>query len=161
MRMATSAASDNEPLLRDMVSRLCALAAQTQPALAPALASITEAARNNLGRDALESAFAKLGAAGKPSRRDTVLRDSTDGRLIDDIFKQLTVPSGLEPLATEIHNALDKPADDAQRRHVGKQLVRLLGESRAHAERRQAETCQCEYAGQCNVVGMIGVRLVH
>ena len=139
--MATPAASDNESLLRDMVSRLCALAAQTQPALAPILATITEAARDNLGRDVLESAFAKLGTAGKStvSRRDMVLRDSPDGQLIDDVFKQLTVPPGLEPLAAEINRALDKPADDAQRRHVGKQLVRLLGESRAHAERRQAE----------------------
>lgn len=139
--MATSTAPDNESLLRDMVSRLCALAAQAQPALAPALASITEAARNNHGGEALESAFAKLGAAGKATvpQQDTVLRDSTDGRLIDDIFQQLTVPSGLEPLAAEINRALDKPADDAQRRHVGKLLVHLLGESRAHAERRQAE----------------------
>ncbi|GAB4356522.1 MAG: hypothetical protein Kow0073_14090 [Immundisolibacter sp.] len=141
LRMATPTISDNESLLRDMVSRLCALAAQTQPALAPALTRLTQAAHNKLDRDTLERAFAQLDAAGKTglSRRDGVLRDSSEGQLIDDIVKQLTVPSGLEPLATEIRDALDKPADAAQRRHVGKQLVRLLGESRAHTERRQAE----------------------
>lgn len=117
--MATSAASDNESLLRDMVSRLCALAAQAQPALAPALASIAEAARNNRGGEALESAFAKLGAAGKATvpQRDTVLRDNTDGRLIDDIGARLD--------HLQSHLQQQDSAGDARQRKLMEQLAAL------------------------------------
>ncbi|WP_372694206.1 GGDEF domain-containing protein [Immundisolibacter sp.] len=142
--MPTYAASENESILRDAVSRLCALAADTRPALAPALAAITDAVHGDLEGDALRRAFARLDGAGTAAAAPhaQTLRSTTDGRLIQDILKQLTIPAGLEPLANDIKRSLDTPACDVQRRQTSKQLVRLVGESKAHAERRQTELKQ-------------------
>jgi len=49
------------------------------------------------------------------------------------------VPVPLEPLAQDIERALGRPTDEAGRQKLAAQLVHLLVESKAHAQRRQAE----------------------
>jgi diguanylate cyclase len=62
-----------------------------------------------------------------------------EDRLIRAVLKHLLVPVSLKPLAADIERALGKPTHEAGRQQLADQLIHLMVESKAHAERRQAE----------------------
>ena len=124
-----------DALLRQAVPRLCELATDCHPTLAPILATLRQA----VDRDdaaALHEALATLatrGAATGPGPRPL---DTAEGRLIASILDTLALPVALEPLARDLRQALTDPAG---RPRLADRLLHLLAEARAHAERRQAE----------------------
>ncbi len=154
--MPTPSNNTIEPLLRQIVPRLCTLAADCNPDLAARLTALREAAINDTDGATLQQAYARLSetvmhsqpppvrsapASGAASRSEAPL-NTTEGRLIRDVLKHLLLPPSLEPLGLDIEQALGKPTNETGRRRLGDQLLHLLVESRTHAERRQAELQQ-------------------
>lgn len=150
--MQTTADSTLEPLLRQIVPRLCALATACNPGLAEALAALQEAALTDQTGAALQQAFSRLPesdmqsapsprspAGTPPAARAEPPLNTSEGRLIRAVLKHLLVPVPLEPLAMDLERALGKSTNEAGRQQLADQLVHLMVESKTHAERRQAE----------------------
>jgi len=150
--MTTPVQSTLEPLLRRIVPQLCTLAATCNPELAEALGQLQQAAATDRTGAALEQAFLKLSeslmqtspaprsvAGTPPAARAEPPLNTNEGRLIQAVLKHLLVPVSLEPLALDIERALGKPTHEAGRQQLADQLIHLMVESKAHAERRQAE----------------------
>lgn len=147
--MQTTTDRNLEPLLRQIVPRLCALATTCNPDLSDALAGLREAALSDRTGTDLALALSRLPESppiAAPSSRDPATTahnkpslDTPDGKLIRAVLKHLMVPVPLEPLAIDLERALSKPANAAGRERLGDQLIHLMTESKTHTERRQAE----------------------
>jgi diguanylate cyclase len=133
-------AADAEPLLRQVVEQLCSLASASRPDLSSALGECRRAMRSQPSTQALQETLAMLtrlnGAEPCPEKRAL---DTREGRLVGAVLKALVVPTSLEPLAQSLERALGEATDDAGIDRLADQLLHLLTESRAQAERRQAE----------------------
>jgi diguanylate cyclase len=79
----------------------------------------------------------RLNGAGPQATRRAL--ETREGRLIGAVLKALVIPTSMEPLAQSLERALGENTDDAGIERLSDQLLHLLTESRAHAERRQAE----------------------
>ncbi len=150
--MKSSVDGTLEPLLRQIVPQLCKLAAACNPGLAAALADLREAATTDHTGTALQEAFSKLsqslktGAHAPSNKSGSALGSQTEsplntgeGQLIRAVLQHMLVPVSLEALAQDIERALGRPADESGRQKLAAQLIHLLVESKAHAQRRQAE----------------------
>ncbi len=139
--MKSSVDGTLEPLLRQIVPQLCELAAACNPGLAAALADLREAATTDHTGTALQEAFSKLSQSVKPgpgNHNESPL-NTREGQLIRSVLQHVLVPVPLEPLAQDIERALGRPTDETGRQKLAAQLIHLLVESKAHAQRRQAE----------------------
>ena len=150
--MKNSADDTLEPLLRQIVPQLCELAAACNPGLATVLADLREAATTDHTGTALQEAFSKLSQSVKPgvlapsnkpgpvpgNQNESPL-NTREGQLIRSVLQHVLVPVPLEPLAQDIERALGRPTDETGRQKLAAQLIHLLVESKAHAQRRQAE----------------------
>ena len=96
--------------------------------------------RNQPSTQALQEILSMLthlnGAEPRPEKRAL---DTREGRLVGAVLKALVVPTSLEPLAQSLERALGEATDDAGIDRLSDRLLHLLSESRAQAERRQAE----------------------
>ena len=150
--MKSSVDGTLEPLLRQIVPQLCELAAACNPGLAAALADLREAATTDHTGTALQEAFSKLsqslkaGAHAPSNKSGSALGSQTEsplntseGQLIRAVLQHVLVPVSLEPLAQDIERALGRPTDESGRQKLAAQLIHLLVESKAHAQRRHAE----------------------
>jgi diguanylate cyclase len=140
MDMTRDAPADAEPLLRQVVEQLCSLVLASRPELSTSLGGLRQASRDTPSAKALQEVIAVLmrlnGTGPQPTRRAL---DSREARLIGAVLKTLVIPTSLEPLAQSLERALAETTDDAGIERLSEQLLHLLTESRAHAERRQAE----------------------
>jgi diguanylate cyclase len=131
---------DAEPLLRKVVEQLCTLLLSHRPELSPVLGGLRQASRDTPSAQELKEAVAMLMRLnGGESKSVGRAIDTREGRLVNAVLKTLIVPTSLEPLAHSIERALGEATDDAGIERLSDQLLHLLTESRAHAERRQAE----------------------
>ncbi len=129
-----------EALLRQAVPQLCELAAACNPALATALAEVRQAAASDHTGAAVKAALDKVSRLSASVAGQRVMpMDTRDGQLIAAVLKALVVPVSLEPLARDLQQALTTATDKAGLQRLSDQLLHLLSEARAHAERRQAE----------------------
>ncbi|MDD3650635.1 GGDEF domain-containing protein [Immundisolibacter sp.] len=124
-----------DALLRQAVAQLCELAASGQPTLAPVLAALRQAADSD-DAAALHQALAALATRSAATGPGAWPIGTAEGRLIASVLDTLALPVALEPLARDLRQALTDPAGRAR---LADQLLHLLAEARAHAERRQAE----------------------
>ena len=143
----------SDPLLRQIVAHLCAVAGSSNPELAAALAALETAAREQHAEAALKQAFFKvseLTARAAPQARpgantaSSAARtdEATDGdavALINGVLRNLVIPTTLEPLARDIQHTLGRPGSANARRGLVNQTIHLMAEAKAHAEQRQKE----------------------
>jgi diguanylate cyclase len=138
--MTREKTADAEPVLRQIVEQLCSLTLASRPDLSSALGELRQVSRGKPSTRALQEAVAMLmrlnSAEAQPIKRAI---DTREGRLVGAVLKALMVPTSLEPLAQSLERALGEATDDAGIERLSDQLLHLLTESRAQAERRQAE----------------------